>query len=218
MWHIKALISLEWKNRTGWNLLSFFPIWITSKAIKCWKLGLFSFSAPAYFINPVNPSINYNRIAAFLSGRHRSRPKGRVQASFLFRSPLCGSEWDQFMQKAPSLGFAPHPCCQPPAWDWAQLIAGAHLGLFPFLQFLNLSSLWMSTRMKQRMLIIEMLYQGNKFPHCLLSGCGLLDVLTNTSHSADPAGRVRVLLLIATAFCWWTGRICSFSVPFSRGI
>lgn len=164
MWHIKALISLEWKNRTGWNLLSFFPIWTTSKAIKCWKLGLFSFSAPAYFINPVNPSINYNRIAAFLSGRHRSRPKGRVQASFFFRSTLCGSEWDQFMQKAPSLGFAPHPCCQPPAWDWAQLTAGAHLGLFPFPQFLNLSNLWMSTRMKQRMLIIEMLYQGNKFP------------------------------------------------------
>lgn len=85
MWHIKALISLEWKNWTGWNLLSFFPIWTTSKAIKCWKLGLFSFSAPAYFINPVNPSINYNRIAAFLSGRHRSRPKDRVQASFFFQ-------------------------------------------------------------------------------------------------------------------------------------
>lgn len=207
------------------------PIWITSKAIKCWKLGLFSFFAPAYFINPVNPSINYNRIAAFLSGRCRSRPKGRVQASFLFRNTVCGSGWDQFMQKAPSLGFAPHPCCQPPARHWAELMAGVHLGLFPFPQFLHLSNLWMSTRMKQRMLIIAMLYQGNKF--LLRAGsliCHIVFCQAVASWTCWPTHptvfillgmapcHVRVLPLIATAFWWWAGRICSFSVPFPRGI
>lgn len=133
------------------------------------------------------------------------------------------------MQKAPSLGFAPHPCCQPPAWDWAQLTAGAHLGLFPFLQFLNLSSLWMSTRMKQRMLIIEMLYQGNKFP--LRAGsliCHIVSCQAVASWTCWPTHptalillgmapcHVRVLPLIATAFCWWTGRIV-LSVSHSPG-
>lgn len=55
---------------------------------------------------------------------------------------------------------------------------------FPFPQFLHLSNLCMSTRMKQRMLVIVMIYQGNKILSkgsschlslCLLSGPGHAD-------------------------------------------
>lgn len=111
MWHMKALISLEWRNWTGWYLLSFFSIWIISKAIKCWKGWIILLLCPSWF-HKSSKSINkLDRIASFLSWRGRSRPRDRVQACLIFSNIVCGAGCFHFRQKALSLSFASPPFC-----------------------------------------------------------------------------------------------------------
>lgn len=67
------------------------------------------------------------------------------------------------MQEAPSLGFAPHPCSSPSWLSLSRAHGWGTPGSFHFPPVLKFIKPLVSTRMRQRMLIIVILYLGNKF-------------------------------------------------------
>lgn len=115
----------------------------------------------------------------------------------------------QLMQKALSLGFAPHPCCS--LLNLGRAHGWGTPGSFPFpsvLKFIKpldahenkVKDADNSNALSGKEILSKS--KGSHLSSCLLSGYDLQEMVINTSHSTDHAGH-GLMPCQGTAIAFW---------------